>query len=492
MKKFGHGFRAKKKWFSSSYVHACRDRFGYIKPSLGRKRNNRLSFKLSILNELNKLGIAIGSKPNVNESSIPAGYTYLGQFIDHDITFDPFSKIDQKQDPETIPNMRIPCLDLDSVYGRGPSVDPFLYVQNSRDDQEDGIKLLIGQNKNRGPGGGPADVTVVPTDFDVPRNSVNTAIIGDPRNNENLIVSQLHHAVLKFHNRIVDDLKGTIPDENLFEEARKVVILHYQWIVLNDFLPRICIPEFVDEAKVCQMYFTRRYFKMPVEFAVAAYRFGHSMIRSDYNVNSKFSNATLMQVFDFARDPDNLPVHSNWAVDFNRFFNTGVGPFDFANEGNLANSIDTALAPTLNALPDVTPGLMERLASRNLQRGLALQLTYAQALANSMGVATLTDAELLLNATVDEQSALQANNNELLEKTPLWYYILKEAEVKQNGERLGELGSFILAEVFTRILRDDAESILNTDFTPHIPRIDGSVGDFEMADLLHHAGVLEQ
>jgi len=491
MKKFGHGFRAQKKWFSTTYLNSCHDRFGYINPVLGIKRNNRLPFKLSILNELSKLGNSMGTKMNQNESDVPAGYTYLGQFIDHDITFDPFSKIDKKQNPELIPNMRIPCLDLDSVYGRGPTVNPFLYIQNSRDIQEDGIKLLLGSNKSTG-AGGPFDDSITPTDFDVPRTSVHTAIIGDPRNDENLIVSQLHHAFLKFHNRVVDDLKNNVPDADLFEEARRIVVHHYQWIVLNDFLPRICLSEFVDEAKVCQMYFTRKDFKMPVEFAVAAYRFGHSMIRSDYNVNSNFSNATLMQVFDFARDPQ-LPVHSDWVVDFNRFFETGVGPFNFNSDGgNIAMAIDTALSPGLNALPGMPVGLMERLAGRNLHRGLALQVPYAQALANSMGIDVLSDTDLLLNATADEVDALTTNNSELLNKTPLWYYILKEAEVKQGGQRLGELGSFILAEVFTRILREDSESILNTEFTPNIPRIDGSIGEFTMADLLQHAGVLSQ
>lgn len=493
MKKFGHGSRSHRSAFSQSYLKQCTDQFGYMSPTVGRKKNNKLPFTLPNLNKLDELGEAIGTKVNQTESQIPAGYTYLGQFIDHDITFDPFSKLDEKQNPEKIPNLRIPCLDLDSVYGRGPKVDPHLYQQNSDDTQFDGIKLLIGSNQGNSTGGPPdsSGTEVVPSNFDVPRTSNNTAILGDPRNDENLIVSQLHHAFLKFHNQIVDDLVVDVQPEKLFEEARKTVIHYYQWIVLNDFLKRIAIPNIVDETKVCQMFFTRKSFKMPIEFSVAAYRFGHSMIRSTYNLNSNFENESLAQVFAFINKP-HIPVRSNWVIDFNRFFDTGSQSFDFNTDGNRAIKIDTALSPELNSLPGPLLPILQSLPKRNLRRGLALQLPFAQALTDWMGIDNLTRTELLQDASQEEIDVLLADAEEFISKTPLWYYILKEAEVQQDGERLGELGSTIVSEVFIRILTDDPDSILNNDFTPTIPRIDSSTGDFTIADLLNHAGVLSQ
>ncbi|MGI9601671.1 MAG: peroxidase family protein [Acidimicrobiales bacterium] len=403
--------------------------------------------------KLETLGTEMATKaPSSVSSAIPAGYTYLGQFIDHDITLDALSDLHGQNDPATTTNFRTPRLDLDSVYGQGPGIDPFLYEQASG-----GKRLLLGTNTPVGPGGPPTVTT--PTDFDLPRNGEagqHTALIGDMRNDENLIVSQLHHGFLKFHNAVL----AAVGDD--FERARRSVTHHYQWIVMHDFLPRICDPVVANgwTARIEKRKKPlQRSFRMPVEFSVAAYRFGHSMVRENYDVNQNFPNATMGEVFAFASPPQ-LPVFSNWVVDFNRFF----GP----SATNLASAIDTRLALQLDHLPGMPPGILEKLAARNLLRGLSFDLPSGQCVADSLKIARLSRAELLQGATANEAAVLQADSDELLKKTPLWYYVLKESEVRASGQHLGKVGSKLVAAALATMLAVDENSYLyaSPKFTP--------------------------
>ena len=299
-------------------------------------------------------------------SAIPAGYTYFGQFVDHDITFDISSSLDAATDANTINNMRSPSLDLDSLYSRGPGLDPFLYAFPSAGPPT-AVKFQLGTNTNVGPGGpsntgGPGGM-VTQSNFDVPRvPGTQTAIIGDPRNDENLIVVQFHHAMMRFHNAVVDLLLAASFTGDIFAEAKRIVTHHYQWAVVHDFLKRICGVATVDSALATVVAPVGSSFRMPVEFAVAAYRFGHSMIRDFYWVNFNFPTATLGQVFEFNRVP-RLPVFSNWVVDFNAFFDTGV-PVPVHNK---ARRIDSFMAAGLESLPGFS-GMMAILATRNLQK----------------------------------------------------------------------------------------------------------------------------
>lgn len=475
--------------FSPNFLKNCNDRFCHMFSGLAKKPNKTMAFTTSNINLLDQLGSIIGSKVSSNsDSSIPSGYTYLGQFIDHDITLDAQSDINIKNDPSDILNFRSSALDLDSVYGRGPNLEPYLYFNNTGDAQEDGIKLLIGINQNSGTGGphGGGGSNVIPSDFDVPRNSDQTAIIGDPRNNENLIVSQIHHAFLKFHNAVVDHLKGTVPDAELFSASRQLVTHHYQWIVANDFLKTIAIPAIVDSEINSISLFKRKKFCMPVEFTIAAYRFGHSMVREEYSLNDNFDPTSMATVFQFINVPQ-LPVRSNWVVDFNRFFDTGsVLPI------NKAKKIDTALAVILSSLPGQPAGFMSHLAKRNLKRGLSFGLITGQAAAKRLGSPLLTPAEFLTGANQAESNLLNSNNGSLMKKTPLWYYILKESEVRENGERLGRVGSKIVSVLFSRLLNDNPTSFINEGFTPTLPTRSGTATNFDFVDLLKFAGVLEQ
>ena len=472
--------------------------FGYL--SSNQVRNaTRLPFDANHRALLDALGDLMGEpgrEAALPDSTIPAGFTYVGQLVDHDITFDVSSSLDAATDANTVNNMRSPVLDLDSMYGRGPALDPFRYVFPTSGPVT-AIKLLVGSNQNVGPGGPAGSIgspagMVVKTDFDVarmhdplnPGSSSNTAVIGDPRNDENLIVSQLHAAMVRFHNLMVDVLHLVGFQGDIFVEAQKLVRHHYQWAVVNDFLTRVCGATAVNDALTNVTAPIGSPFRMPVEFAVAAYRFGHSMIRDSYWVNFNFPDATLGQVFEFIRNP-RLPVLSTWVVDFNAFFDTGV-PVPVHNK---ARRIDSVLASGLETLPGFT-GLMAILAKRNLRRGLALGLPSGQGMAKSFGMTPMSAAQLTQGLPADEIALLQSQGGVLLKKTPLWYYVLREAAVVNGGNQLGPVGAKIVADTFIRMLKRDAHSYLNTtEVTPFLPST--TPGDFTFADLVVFVGVTQ-
>lgn len=435
-----------------------------------------------------------------NNPDIPAGYTYFGQFVDHDITFDTTSLQDLLADPLAIRNFRTPALDLDSIYGSGPSVQPYLYELASPPE-----KFVIGTtNKNRGAG----DAKVkgeLPNDL--PRAQSTLALIGDPRNDENLIVAQMHLAFLKFHNKVVDGLKtpegqeGHIPrrfplSKSIFEEARETVIWHYQWIVLNDFLRLILDTDELDKV----LREGRKFYKfeidpfIPVEFSVAAYRLGHSMIRAVYDYNRVFTPrpgrpggpipASLGLLFNFTAksgrpdDPFPVPIPSDWIIDWRRFF-------DLDNDvpTNPSRRLDPLLANPLKNLPNVD--IPNSLAVRNLKRGRIMGLPTGQNVAKFMNIKPLTPEEILSTKGKDVDAAKKAGFHV---ETPLWYYILKEAEVKAEGRHLGPVGSRIIAEVFVGLLEADNNSFLSRDcyWKPTLPS--EIPGHFTMVDLLRFVG----
>ena len=175
-------------------------------------------------------------------SQIPAGFTYLGQFVDHDLTFDKTNvMLGENVSPAELLQARSPSLDLDSLYGAGPDGPRVGEVlRGRRPPPEDG------QDRRGGRARRPR------TGFDLPRGAGSTAkakrkaIIPDPRNDENLAVAQTHLAMIRFHNRVVDTLPASVPPAQRFAKARELVTRHYQWMLRTDFLPRICAPGVVN------------------------------------------------------------------------------------------------------------------------------------------------------------------------------------------------------------------------------------------------------
>lgn len=404
------------------------------------------------------------NKDNPNQT---AGFTFLGQFLDHDITLDASSSFERQVDPEAIDNFRTPAFELDNVYGSGRGASPHLYDQKS----PGAAKMLLDEGFPR----------------DLPRNSQGTAIIGDPRNDENLIVSQLQLAFLKFHNAVVDHVmaNGVTNSNEAFDEAQRLVRWHYQWIIVHEFLPKTVGQSLVNNVleKGRKFYNWRNDPFIPVEFSVAAYRFGHSQVRPGYIANFEGDGGKpfTRHLFDpncdhSVADPEDLSGGKRAPrrfVDWPTFFDLGDG------RSKPNKRIDTKLSTTLFQLPFSGPNLPTNpssLAQRNLLRHLTFSLPSGQSVAKAMGIAALDEDELAPLKSLD-----------LHRRTPLWYYILREAEVKKDGKSLGAVGGRIVAEVFLGILQGDRMSYLRQDpeWTPTL----GDKDDFTMVDLLRFAGV---
>ena len=408
---------------------------------------------------------------------ISAGYTYLGQFIDHDITFDPTSSTGREIDPRAVRNFRTPRLDLDSVYGSGPRVHPFLY---DRERKPRGAFLLIDRHADG--------------HEDLPRNSQGRALVADARNDENALVAQVHLLFLRFHNAVVDRLLADgCDEEEVLSKARRIVRWHYQWLVVHDFLEtvagrrmahRVLAPAAAagGEPEVNIRWFKRpEDAYMPVEFSVAAFRFGHSMVRRDYRVRCpKPGERAVREPLDLFTDlRGERPLEADVVVDWERFFKLDTGG---SCQIQHSLNIDTSLSPPLFALPD------ERgvLAQLNLERGRKLRLPSGQALAKRMEVAELEADELQLD------DLPESARRSLLRDTPLWYYLLAETvrvtddelpdRPVRPGTRLGDIGGRIVAEVLVGLLESDPTSYLarKPAWRPTL----GKDGDFTMADLI--------
>jgi hypothetical protein len=389
---------------------------------------------------------------NPNSPSMTAGMTFLGQFIDHDVTFDPTSSLERQVDPELVQNFRTPSLGLDNVYGSGHLASPHLFDTR---DGFGGIKFLLEPLGVQGKDG--------VQKFDVPRNTCGTALIGDPRNDENLIVSQLQVVFLRFHNALIDQLHAEKPGKSprqLYAEVQELVRWHYQWIILHEFLPLLCGESVVDDVlnNGRKFYGWNNEPFIPVEFSVGAYRFGHSQIRPSYRANFGIGGSTpttpfFAYVFDARLDaslPDAADLRGGQRaprrfVDWHTFFNLGDG----SSRPN--KMIDTKLSSPLFQLlgHGADPS---SLAQRNLLRSLIFRLPSGQRIAHAMRLEPLEE---------DVLSDLKKYKLNLEKSTPLWFYILKEAEVEEMGLRLGKVGARIVAEVLIGLLEGDNTSFLS-------------------------------
>ncbi|MCY1145477.1 LysM peptidoglycan-binding domain-containing protein [Actinoplanes sp. Pm04-4] len=490
--------------------------FDFLFPGLQDDEANLLPQTANTPAQLKDLGNAMVDRDVEGEdSNIPAAYTYFGQFVDHDITLEiqqgfGSATMAQLLDPAMTPlnvaairnallNQRTPVLDLDSVYGLPAPRDP-----------ADGNKMLVGKvtptNRTNPPFKRP-DSKAGDDFHDLPREPANpgniehdrAAVIGDPRNDENTIIGQLHTAFLRAHNALVDQGLS-------FTDARRVLRQHYQYVVIKDFLKKVADPAVVEDI----IANGNRWFDplsepsfMPLEFSVAGYRFGHSMVRFAYNFNDNFNlhggvPATLDFLFTFTALSDNLggaanaTLPENWIIQWEELIGDADGI-------SLARRLDPSLAAFKNdefqalfQLQDLTgqpeqPDLAARLAVRNLLRGYRLRLPTGQAIAEHIGAQVLTKDEILAAGGEDQRLALEAGGFQF--RTPLWYYVLAEAKVLGHGNHLGPVGSTLIAEVLIGLVRRSPDSILaQPGWTPSLPA--AKPGQFELADILRLAGVL--
>jgi hypothetical protein len=398
--------------------------------------------------------VAAGAAAGDPDAEGAAGWPVFGQFVAHDLTADR-SPLTHHAELAEVRNARSPRTNLECVYGDGPTGMPFLY------DRDDPAKLLVGRNVT----GRPADL---------PRNPQGVALLGDPRNDTHLLMSQLHLAMLRLHNGLVDRLRDqAVAEVELFAEARQAATWHYQWVLLTDFLPRLAGAELAGEL----LAGGARHYRpapgatwIPLEFADAAYRYGHSQIRERYQVNRDAEPVPLF--------PDLLgfrPVPAVLQVDWSYLFDLPGRP-----PAQRAKRIDGRLAASLIQLPTAISGVeggddYGSLAVRDLQRGQGVGLPSGEAVARRLGVEPLTPEQVGLGQAGWRQ------------ETPLWFYLLKEAEHRGGGERLGPVGGRLVGEVLVGIVDADGESYRAVDpaWRPTLPA--ARPGEFGLADLLAYA-----
>ncbi len=402
-----------------------------------------------------------------------AGLTYLGQFIDHDLTLEDLTNLNTPGivNVDTLVNGRTSWFDLDCVYGKN---NEFL-------------------NSN-----GLFDIAVNSVgEEDLPRGPDGRAIIADPRNEENLIIGGIQLAFLKFHNKIFTDLQLQNPTwllPQLITQAKKNVQWHYQHIVINDFL-----------ADLTGKYFSRLFDKdnnpiihpaikelgasLPIEFVGAVYRFGHSMVRNGYYLNQDFD---LFPIFDpIISDLRGFrPLPPFESIDWSMFF-----PMPFSKGFQEMEAINPFIVGSLFDLPPVVATGLPSLAQRNLDRGCLYGLPSGQDLARAMGISEeeiISHSKGNLNFVTINPAITQEQINIITqqfgEQTPLWFYTLMEAYVFTNGKSLGPLGSAIVGGVFLSLMYQNPDSGVNNAFVPTFGQF-GCIdtGSYYMSELLTYA-----
>lgn len=385
-------------------------------------------------------GLCDGSDGSEDARGTAAGWPVFGQYVAHDLTADR-SALTMRADVDALRNLHSPRANLECLYGDGPAAHPFIY------SHRDGAKLLLNGH-------------------DLPRNSEGVALVPDPRQDVHLPMSQLQVALARLHNLLVDRLREDgVPDQELFQEARRAATWHYQWVILNDLLPAAVGPEraarllsrgpriFLEDGRAPYI---------PLEFADAAYRYGHSQVRADFRVNDSQAPVPLF--------PDLVgfrPVPPERAIDWRLLFDVPGEP-----PAQRAKKIDGRLAGSLMGLPTEVVGSVDdpalaSLALRDLERGVATGLPSGESVARALGEEPLSPTQTGLDG-----------------ETPLWLYVLKEAGVRGDGEHLGPVGGTIVGEVLVGLIDRDPESyrVVDPGWRPSLPS--RQTGRFTIADAL--------
>lgn len=458
------------------------------------------------------------SAPQVLPMRLPPVYTYFGQFVNHDISapvgdvvtlatppeamgvitdeLPPGLDRSRRAEPEVIlgnfVNEQADPLALDSLYGDGPdSADPGIRALY----EDDRKRFRLGVTRREPPkvfvekGKDPKRVIHATGAPDILRKN-GKPLLADHRNDENLIISQLHLALLLFHNKAVKALEPDVPDPaDCFDRARRLVTLHYHWLILNDFLPNLLSPTAfkVPLAQRPQKLPAAR--TVPLEFTTAAFRFGHSMVGSAYDFNANFGRggrlerdgASLTELFTFTThrnmghpDKPTLQLPDHWVIDWDRMTRpprTTPGPGG-------AERIDLTFAPDmLNVMGSSDIAVHGSILFRNLMRGFQRRIAFGQLLAGACGLDPLKADEL--RAALPEADPAQpgtkglreiAEEMGMLKETPAWLYFLCEARHFEQGEKLGPVASDIIADTIVGLMRFMPKSVLNHEGGTWHPR----------------------
>lgn len=450
-----------------------------------------------------------GRRPRAVPKAIPSGYVYFAQFVTHDISHDRTLLSEAgKTAPEFTPNWRTPRLDLETLYGESRESDTILYDPSH---PRGGGYLMLGET---------ASVVAPSVSGDDLNRDPRTgmAYIFDPRNDTTLLLAQLQVLLIKFHNRLLDAVRRGyvegVSDGDDFEETKRLVTWHYQWIVRNDFLPRIVMPEVLADIVANGP----RLFKpagetaaIPVEFTLAAFQYGHSAVQFIYNISPRLivcPQEDTMYLTGFghfsrpgANDPPMNQLPDKFALDPARTF--GWAP---PARSNFSAPLDTLITSGLYRIPGgisvlfnneplVDTGLKVRqtrpstykLPEATFHRGAAVGLPTGQSACELSGVPCLRKDELAYDAAIQQF----LDQNGLLDNTPLFYYLMREAEVLGKAapndvarKRLGPLGSRIVTEVILGILYADPHSYVNTDWRPPAIRDESNQRDFRIDTLI--------
>jgi Animal haem peroxidase len=391
-----------------------------------------------------------------------AAFTYFAQFLGHDLTHDPTPLAGPYSEPEETPNFRTASFDLDHVYGGGPKKSPYLY------EGETGTETFkIGATI---PGG-------YRRDLPVRHGRVLIGDLEDTRNLDNLILRQLHVLFLKFHNEAIRQLETnsalaaaseSLPAGSLFERARRLVCWHYQWIIRHDFLPRILHSDVWNR----QQHRMRRQpgssFSIPVEFSLAAFRFGHSMVCNAYPLNCRQRRVPIEELMALGQAA--APISDNYLIEWGTF----LDGLPFSGAPVSSNFIDTSLNRAMHGLSPGTIRLANELESpnpsnlpvRTLLRGARAQLPSGQEVADALvkeGKVRSDDSLTTSQLTADtlDRSGSALRRGKLAQNSPLFYYFLKEASLKGAGVSLGPIGSHIVSEAIQGALEADPQGYLS-------------------------------
>ncbi|MBF9060135.1 hypothetical protein HKCCSP123_13190 [Rhodobacterales bacterium HKCCSP123] len=430
--------------------------FGRLAPANALQWSQPNEVLVSIFDAL----VATMLRTDIVEGPADAGMTFFGQFVDHDVTFDVSSAIGRVADPRSIRNVRTPNLDLDCVYGDGPEASPHLYTTwtDAAGHEHEGF-MIFGRADSRN---------------DLPRSCKGTALIGDPRNDENIFISQVQGLFICLHNILLNEvisgtplgqtvkaraMEGTsddvwtaqvLPPMSDFEIVRRFIRLHYQWIVMTDFLPQMVNPAVIEACRTTDPFGPAAAL-MPVEFSGAVYRFGHATAQDAYRLRP---GGPMQRLFDKRGGEPRDPGHD---IAMSEFF----GP-----AAQKARPVGVTVAASLFELPfvrhgftmpdgtDVTLPQARKLPLRNILRDrFALHIANGQRLAGLLGH--------------DPVPVPQTLADEGITKTPLWFYALQEAEAA--GGKLDKVGGTVVASVLWRLLRCDESSYVHIEGFQPLP-----------------------